>query len=230
LFLFAGLIVLVAFFKLTPLMLLGLCFLQKDRRAWIAAGAGVAVYLALLFCPLLNPPAMFADFLALASSRDERGSVNPSSLAVLRDVGQAFLGNPAGALWGSPGTMLYGVFVAVVLGIGLAVLIRRRWQLSRWDSAILGIFVYALCAPRFKDYSYILMIMPSLYVVWKCIRSDLLRLFALVMMCLHFYRYQQWSVMAALFLIYAIHLWRNADRATNTSARRTADLVGQEAA
>jgi hypothetical protein len=227
-FWYAGLIALVSVFKVTPLMLLGLCFMQKDRRAWIAAVATALIYAGVLFCPLLNPSPLLAGFFSLAPTRDERGSVNPSSLAALRDLAEAVWGKSTDAVWNNPGTFIYAFFALVVAGLALAVLVRRRWQLNLFDTMMLGIFTYALCAPRFKDYSYILMIMPALYVVWTCLRSDLLRLIVVVLMCFHFYRYQQWSVMAALFLVYVVHLLR--DSAGELAARpKKQDLVAERA-
>jgi hypothetical protein len=103
----------------------------------------------------------------------------------------------------------------VVLLIGLTILsvARRHDRLGDRECAVYVTFLAcALAAPRFKDYSYILLIPPSVYVVVRVLRGLGLRLFALTLVCTHFFAYQSWVAALLLFTAYLAHLRRPAHR------------------
>ncbi len=206
-FIYSLIIACVALFKVTPILLLGLCFTQRSPHAWFAAIVAAGAYLLVLFNPWLNPPAMRAQFFALAFRQKERGSINPCPWAWINqytDFWQHRLGIHFPAL----PFILYGIFLLLLGGSALAVLLRHRWQLNRITSIVLILFVYALSIPRFKDYSYALMIIPALYVIWTTLHSDRVRLIAILLMCFHFYHYQQLSVILVLYSLFIRHLWK----------------------
>ena len=104
--------------------------------------------------------------------------------------------------------IVYGV---VVLLIGLTTLsVARRQGLAgnlEWF-----FFAFALAAPRFKDYSYILLIPPSVYVVVTVLRRLVPRLLAVLLVCTHVFAYQSWVAALVLFMVLVAHLRSRARR------------------
>ncbi len=94
----------------------------------------------------------------------ERGLNNPSSLAFVRDVFDKLrLGGHS--VWA---TAAYGAIVLVVVGVSWrAIAARRDCELAerRRLAAFLFCLVYALVAPRFKNYSYIVLIPVSYWII-----------------------------------------------------------------
>jgi hypothetical protein len=66
--------------------------------------------------------------------------------------------------------------------------------------------VYGLCTPYFKNYAYIIAIIPSLYIIAQCIPKGLPQILAVFMMCWNFYNYQQLTVILALYGYFVLFL------------------------
>ncbi|MCL6621469.1 MAG: glycosyltransferase 87 family protein [Syntrophobacterales bacterium] len=165
-------IVLVAIFKIVPLLFLGLLFLVDDKKqafTWFSLSLlGYAAFLGLSY---LCEPALFVTFFTQGQAMlTERGVINPSSLAfivgALNQVGN-FLGRPF------PPLLSQIVFVALaglILGISFRALIawQRGGGAHRDKVALLfACVVYTLIAPRMKNYSYILLLAPAFFMVFK---------------------------------------------------------------
>lgn len=97
--------------------------------------------------------------------------------------------------------ILYGL---VVLLIGLTTLsvARRPGRPGNLECFLLA---FALASPRFKDYSYILLIPPSVYVVVTVLRGAVPRLLAVLLVCTHFFAYQSWVAALVLFIVLLAH-------------------------
>ena len=201
-----GLVCAVATFKLTPILLLAPWVVAGTRRDRVAAAVCGAAWAFLVFNPWTNPPELVGEFFRTAAAQDERGAMNPSSLAMLRDCADALqrlAGQPLPGL--ATGLYLpYLIFVA-----GLAGLVWWRRELQPVEIVLLTVFVYALCVPRFKNYSYVLMVVPALHVLGGGGLRNWARLVLLALVCAHFYRYQQLSTVFALYLIWIAWLWRS---------------------
>jgi hypothetical protein len=114
---------------------------------------------------------------------DDRGANNPSSLAWFRDLIDLTSYAPGLPYNRLSGTIAYGVFlVALTL-----IMIRAGWNLRaslrRADPRLLvylGCALFTVAAPRMKDYSYMLMLLPTLFVVRdlnrRAVRTDYLLL------------------------------------------------------
>jgi hypothetical protein len=203
---FAGLIAATSSFKLTPILFLGLPFQQPGWKPRLLAFGAAGLFVSVILNPWLAPQGMVREFFTAAARQDERGAVNPSSLALIRSVTDSIRTasgqDLANAEWAA-----YAAFLLVVAGLALALVVRSHWRMDPMKLLMLNIFVYSLCMPRLKDYSYMLLIIPSLYVVRTVIVHPVARAAALFMMCVHFYTYQQLSVIFALYLLLVRHLW-----------------------
>lgn len=146
--------------KQLPVAWLGLAAAQGGKAAVRAAAAGVLVWGSLLLGSWLTEPVMFREFLANATTGlVERGRINPSSLALLLDAADLVGVGSRAAYVG------WGLWV-VVVGL-VCVWLWRSGRLRGQPllSVALGLAAYTLVAPRMKDYSYIVMLLPALVLI-----------------------------------------------------------------
>ena len=195
---YAATIAAAATLKPTNAALLGLLLVDRGRRERAAVVTGLAGLAVVHGISAALRPDLFAGFLRNAARLDDRGSTNPSSLALIRDGLERLAGGPVPAHldW-----IVYGLVVLLVTA-GFRSVARRQDRLG--DLACLFL-AFALAAPRFKDYSYILLIPPSVYVVVRVLRGLAPRLAALLLLCTHFFAYQSWVAALVLFTVCVAH-------------------------
>jgi len=157
---FTLLVVAVSLFKLTPVLLLGLLLLCNVRRPGIALAGGLLLFGGALGLSYALWPDLFRSFVQGGWSLDERGGINPSSLALLRDAYDYLLGRGIVPAWE------WLPWAAYSLWVGAAAFLtwrsaRNRPSEDRATSIYLGCLAFALIAPRFKNYSYILLLVPA---------------------------------------------------------------------
>ena len=206
---YAALIAAAALFKLMAAGLL-LLLVERDRRSRLALLAGAAGLALVYGLSAAVHPDLFAGFLRNAAALDDRGSVNPALLALIRDGLERLAG---GMVPPHLDMILYGL-MALLIGLTSLTVVRRcgladdRECVDRESALFLVIFAYTLISPRFKDYSYILLIPPSVYVVVTVLRSAAARVLALALVCTHFFAYQSWVAALVLFMAFLAHLAR----------------------
>jgi hypothetical protein len=147
----------------------------------------------------------------------ESGSLNPSSLALIRDavaILPAAIANIAFL-----DLAIYGIYVILLVAATYRTVKAFDFQNNRWEFVFLCFFLYALTLPRFKNYAYILLIVPSLYVIKNALSSPLAKSIAVVAICTHFWEYQSFLVTIALFVPFLRHL---RERAASVSLPRPA--------
>jgi len=193
----AALIAAAALFKVTSAALLVVLLVDRRRRCVAAALTAACGLAAVHGLSAALRPDLFGAFLRSAAALDDRGQTNPSALALIRDGLERLVGGPG------PGHLDWIVYGAWVLLIGLTSLEAARRQ---GMPGALECFAYALAAPRFKDYSYILLIPASVHVVVTVLRSTGARVLALALVCTHFFAYQSWVAALVLFIAYRAHL------------------------
>lgn len=178
--LFTLFILLVASFKITPVIFLFLILFGDNQHKYMYFGSALLLFIGIQFIYYISSPVFYANFLSNAVSIDERGIINPSTFAVVRDVVDfvaAFTGI------GISSIISLGVFAAVVFVIILITYPHLKSKIHKDDKVLVFLFcvVYALIMPRFKDYSYILLIVPSYYLM-KSVRSLYVPLFILLVL------------------------------------------------
>lgn len=200
---FCSLVTASALFKLnTIVFLLGALF-ERNRKSILLAAGCLGLFLSVLVVSYAAAPGLYGDFLSNLRALDERGRHNPSSLAFISD-GVDLLSGIVGAIpYGA--FIVYGLYVLGVLGWTFAVL-RKAWPIrARMELVSLAIFLFALVMPRFKDYSYILLVVPTLYALRYAIRSTSWRIVAVAALCLPLFDYQPF--IAALGIYVAFLRW-----------------------
>jgi hypothetical protein len=158
-----------ASFKMTPIFFLILMLLADDKNKYkYFFGAG-AIFLSYLLIQFLVVPDLFTGFIKNALEVvGEPGGVVPSTnklIAAIFEIVSKITGITI------PSAIQSAIYIiiaaAVVIFSYKACLQIKQAQLD--NRAMLEVFVvclvYALIHPRFKDYGYILLIVPSFYVI-----------------------------------------------------------------
>ncbi|MEI6634525.1 MAG: glycosyltransferase 87 family protein [Chlamydiota bacterium] len=166
---FCALILAGALFKITTVLFLFLllCVEGPRRKGWF--WGGWAAFLVIIAASAVSAPWLFNEFLRTAAIKlgDESGLHQPSTLACMRDAvgllasrGYALPPAAAGAAYAA---VAAGVVVTSACAVSVS---RRRGRADAGMTAVcLGCLVYALVLPRFKDYYYILLLVPSYFAV-----------------------------------------------------------------
>ncbi len=157
-----------ALFKVFPGLFLFALLLTDDRHRNSYLIVSLALVGAAMAASALLSPGLFTDFLVKAGGLDERGIINPSTLALSRDVMESLCTKLHLSLPSWTGT---GVFLLVCASILSLTWFAIKGKLPNLKcnprvTVFLLTLVYALVLPRFKDYSYILLI-PAAYFILK---------------------------------------------------------------
>lgn len=178
---FAALVAVAAQLKLTPVAFLAVLPLARRPARFGPLLAGAATFAVLLATNALEP-ALVERYLARSPPLHERGRLNPSGLALARDVADAFAEEgvrlPAGAA-----EALYAAIVVLLVGTALAALLRHRRRAGGPDVvsvALLAAALYAVASPRLKPYSAIVLLPPTLYVLQRARERALVPLAAVL--------------------------------------------------
>lgn len=169
--LFGLCIALVAQFKLQPIVFLGLLFVVEARPRWLELGTSLASFLALFSLNFLLQPLLMQSFIARISAGggnlDERGAINPSMLAFIRD-GIGILSKTIHQIPQYVDALIYILAVLGILTLCLYFLRIHRKNNPETDlKSLIYIASLAFCvvAPRMKDYSFVLCLLPTLSIL-----------------------------------------------------------------
>lgn len=170
---FCLLILAASIFKWTPIVFLLLLLILKVERRWLYLAGSALGFLLTLAVNYFSDPQRFVRFASAAMARDERGvDANPSILSLIKDGTEftARFGVPDGVIHVLP----YAIYLLVVGAVLLFTV--RCFGFSGSSNAkrhvILTIYMtclmYALVMPRFKTYSFILLLPVAFYIIRNC--------------------------------------------------------------
>lgn len=168
LWLFCLLIILSAQFKVLPICLLGLVLLTDSPRKWHYFVGSIAACVLLVAGVYLWDPAAFRTYLSLLSDvgfMEPGGMIHPCARTLIRDI-FADVMKTFGLFEGmKPKVIAYPVYAvyAVVVVLLFVRAVRRGMDLR--TAVFLGMLTYAVAAPRMKDYSYILVLVPTFELI-----------------------------------------------------------------
>jgi hypothetical protein len=172
--LFATLVLLASTAKLTPVFFLPLILLLAGRRRFLIFASASVVGLISPFLAFGGIPSRLWRYLQMVGGVDERGPTNSAILPLLKDVHEYLIKRNAPLASVSP-TALYATICVVVLAVTAVALFcglrSGRLQQGAMRDGIMGMVIsYALLLPRFKDYSYCLLI-PAVVFVGRRLRN-----------------------------------------------------------
>jgi hypothetical protein len=159
-------LVLASQVKITPIFFAVLLVAVPTKAQWRWLFATVGGFVALFSCNYWLHPGLFREFLRVSSQLDERGTQAPSLLALVRDTYERL--NLIVTQQSKLDELTY-VALAGAIGLGsLWLLIRYRKTAKVIDQRLLIGFacvIFAIISPRFKPYTYILLLPPTMYLL-----------------------------------------------------------------
>ncbi len=178
LFLFCLFIVMSCVFKITPAFFLLLLWFTKDKYRWDYFGGTCLCLAGLFLISYVLFPELYQGFsnnVKAVKESFEGGRINPSTPSLIMDIWIFININRIKTGMSIPLNYLQAVYVFVVITI-LAITIRfflksfLKYENHKDYKKVLVFFMcltYALILPRFKPYSYILLIVPTYYLMSK---------------------------------------------------------------
>ncbi len=176
-FLFGIFVLFASVFKVTPLFFLVLLLITDDKKRFHYFFASSAIFIGFLALNYLFDPFLFSEFVGhqighFETNRiDARGLSHPSSYSMIEHIISKFLEfrlkpNLIKILvWGSFGIL--SVIITLVSYLKIKKL--SSFDVKNTDNEIIKIFVvifvYALINPKFMFYSYIILIVPTFYII-----------------------------------------------------------------
>jgi len=164
----AAAITLAAGLKLGPILLLGILVSSgRKREILYAAGFGL-LFAAVIGITAMVSPVLFSDFRHAIGILQERGQGNPATWPLISEGVDALQETARIRLPQVTKTAIFGAIVVMAAGVSLLSLrrfvIREHPEARLWRICLI-ILLYAVVLPRFKNYTYILLVGPSFYVL-----------------------------------------------------------------
>lgn len=167
----AAILACVAQFKLLPAAFIVLIPMARPHYGYKPFVAGCAIFLGLLAMNWFNSGLTHAylDLFSNANMRmDDRGISNPSSLSLFRDSIDLTAYVPGLPYNRDAGTLAYIAYLVALILLLIRAIWNRPTIFRNADPRLLlyfGCALFTVAVPRMKDYAYILMLMPTLFVV-----------------------------------------------------------------
>ncbi|MDP2941269.1 MAG: glycosyltransferase family 87 protein [Candidatus Omnitrophota bacterium] len=167
---FCVLLITASIFKLQPMLFIFLLLFAQDKNKYKLLLLSLAVFIAILLMQYLYDPRLFSHFIAgfVAFSGLERGIINPSTSALLRDLVDLLLKIKDRNLLNVVSTIAYGIAIIPIIVISLLALARLKSadikDKEKW-AVLFSCSLYAVVANYFKDWSYILLIVPAYFII-----------------------------------------------------------------
>jgi hypothetical protein len=169
LLLFCTFTIIAASFKMVPVLFLFLLLLSEDKKKYIYLLGSGMVFLIYLLLQYAISPHLFVDFVRNALSVvSERGIIVPSTYTLISDVFKVFAQNTGVHVPQSIPLAIVGILAAATILLSYrAYILLRRSKLEEKEKVALFLvcFVYALIHPRFKDYAYMLLLVPTYFMI-----------------------------------------------------------------
>jgi hypothetical protein len=167
---FGILILAAAVFKVVPILFLVLLLLVEGKRKRFHFAIFLSLFLFIMLISYIMRPDLFSYFLHNSFRFSELGVVNPSIFSLISGFFTLQAKVTGLIIPGWVPLALFICIVAVVLFVSIkAYRAMKNIEIDGKDLIVLFAFcvVYALILPRFKDYSYILLLPPAYFIITK---------------------------------------------------------------
>jgi len=169
LILFCIFCLLAASFKMTPTFFLVLLLLAEDKKKYqYFVCSGMAFFAYLLIQYLIVPDMVTSAIQNAFAVVSERGTIVPSTFTLISDVVKWLSKDLGPATPQAIQFAILAVFAAAVIVLthrAHARLVSAKVENRQMLEVFLVCLVYALIHPRFKDYAYMLLIVPAFYII-----------------------------------------------------------------
>jgi hypothetical protein len=183
LFYFCALIMAAAIFKIQPILFLLLLLFSEEKNKHRYLAGSLAAFGMILLLQFVLSPELFSCFITNAvHTTQEGGIINPSTFTLIRELCQQLLRISDVSLLNKIALSTHFVVACTVLYVSWPAFKRikslKGEDKNKWV-IFLACLCYALINIRFKDYSYILLIVPTYFII-KTVRISSAGLLLLV--------------------------------------------------
>lgn len=168
---FTFFIILASLFKIISIFFLLMLFFTGSKNKIIYFITGLFVMVLILFFSFLKDPVFFKSYLTNLFLLDERGYINPSILPMIKDIFE-ILGKKLKSNYVVYFSYVAYFFWVFILSIFTFVCIKEIQNIKtddEWEKNRLFLFFiicfYTVVSPRFKEYSYIIMLLPAAFII-----------------------------------------------------------------
>ena len=198
---FAVLILAASLFKFTNMALLLLLLLDRDGKSLIAIVAAPICLIGLNMITFISDPQLTEGFFRSIVGLTETGNTNQASLVLATHLAN-WLNRIFGMGIAYLDWIIYALYLIILLSAVYLHIRGYDFKANRLDFLMGGLFLYALVMPRFKDYSYIVLIVPSIYLIEKALAKPIYKALIIAAICVTFFRFQGLLTVFILFIIY----------------------------
>ena len=168
---FVILIFFASIFKFFPIFFLFLMLFEenKEKNNYLFAGF-ILIFLYILISFSFFPD-IFKSYISSAISIDERGKINPAILPLIKDIVEIVQRKTNFKLFLFP-YLIYFSVISIILIYWIKMILKfiKIKKLTVENKKIIlfsFITLYTAISPRFKEYSYIIMLVPAFYIILK---------------------------------------------------------------
>lgn len=189
--LFCIAIIAASIFKIQPIFFLFLLLFIEDKNKYKYLIGSFTAFGMILLATYLLEPHLFSNFIANAlNSAKEQGMLNPSTFSFARDLLQLLSKITGAAVFGKAYLIFYLIIITVIIYASrlayisitnLKIQDKKKWII------FLMCFVYALICPRFKDYSYMILIVPAYFIIKRVSFKPYVLLFIFIILPTSYY-------------------------------------------
>lgn len=208
---FILLISLASFYKVWPIVFLGLLFFKADWKPVLASVCAVSGFLWINHRQFQNVAVFRFDAYreGIGNLFEERAPSAPSFFPFIKDVidrisPELARNMPTVDIW-AYGAAVFALCVAMVV-----VLKPMTARLSRQDVVLLAVLSAPFISPRFKDYTFLMLIPAAVVVVMSAVRTWPARVAVSTLVCTSLWKYQPLLSAFVLQGLFLAHLRRRA--------------------
>jgi hypothetical protein len=197
-------ILLSSVFKLVTVTLAPLIVVL--RRSWrslcILVVLGMITVAGYLFLSTMQPD-LWGNFFEAARALDERGNRSPSSLALIFDIRDAI------ALQEITAYMIYAAWCCIVLSALVWSFVLTQRSTDALPMLYLFLLAYVIIAPRMKDYSYIMVLLPTLHIISSMVTRRWQSITGCVLLWIPLVTYQSLWIAVIAFGLTLNWIWKH---------------------
>ncbi len=170
---FVFFILCASIFKITPIFFLVLLFFIDEKNRYKYFFSGIIILFTILALSYFFQTELFKNYIKNVLSIDERGDINSSLLPLLKDFFEMVGRKLKNDVFNNLAYIFYFIFAGIILFMSFNAGKKMQTLKTKieYDTnkiiLFLSIVVYAVISPRFKEYSYIIMLVPAFFIILR---------------------------------------------------------------
>lgn len=169
---FVFFLILASLFKFVFLFFLFMLFFTDEKNKIIYFISGIFIIALLTFFSFILKPEFVKSYLTNIIFLDERGYINPAIFPMLKDLFEIFVRKFKNNNLIQISYIIYFIYFVILSIISIRLIKKiKHVGADEWEKNRLFLFFmicfYTVISPRFKEYSYIIMLLPAAFIILK---------------------------------------------------------------